>query len=293
MLLMARIAKAMARADAPLVYEALDVHPIMTKSSGLGHVLRFGERRLLAASALLVVSSPTFIDRYFAPVQKYTGPWFLLENKVFGGDDASYASPVEKKPAASPPWTIGWFGVIRCQRSLRLLQDIARAMPDGVIVHIRGIPSERDGITKALLDEVGARVANITYFGAYKSPDDLSQIYGAIDLTWAVDFSASGANSDWLIPNRLYEGGLYGVPAIARRSTATGQIVEEDGRGWCFDEPFESNLANFLLALDYSSYANMREALCKKDRSAFVDVSDTAALVSKLSALAHGETAPG
>ena len=293
MLILARIAKAMAGSDAPLVYEALDVHPAMTKRMGLGPILRTVERRLLKACSLLVVSSPMFIDRYFGPVQGYRGPWFLLENKVFANDGPQPETPVrEEKSAVSPTWTIGWFGVIRCQRSLDILQRIAAALPDRIVVHLRGTPSEPDGITKDKLEGLSSKTPNILYFGAYRNPQDLPQIYGAVDLTWAVDFSAAGANSDWLIPNRLYEGGLFGVPAISRRATATGKVVEEDGRGWCFDEPFEANLANFLCTLDSKSYADTRAILCKKDRSAFVDVSDTAELVSKLSALARRQAVP-
>ncbi|MBS0235695.1 MAG: glucosyl transferase [Proteobacteria bacterium] len=293
MLIVARIAKAMAGSDAPLVYEALDVHPAMTKRTGIGPILRSVERHLLKACSLLVVSSPTFIDRYFVPVQGYRGPWFLLENKVFADDGWQPESPArEEKSAVSPIWTIGWFGVIRCQRSLDILQRIAAALPDRIVVHLRGIPSEPDRITKEKLERLSSTTRNIFYFGPYRNPQDLPQMYGAVDLTWAVDFSAAGANSDWLIPNRLYEGGLYGVPAIARRSTATGKVVEEDGRGWCLDEPFETNLAHFLRTLDGASYTEMRATLCKKDRSAFVDVSDTADLVSKLSALALRQRAP-
>jgi len=291
MLLVARVAKAMVRSDAPLVYEALDVHPAMTKSNVTGSILRFAERRLLSASALLVVSSPRFIEQYFSPTQKYAGEWFLLENKIFSGD-ANFTEMPPTAAAVGPPWTIGWFGVIRCRRSLDILKTIAASMPDRVIVHIRGIPSERDGITKELLDEAARELRNLFYFGVYQSPRDLPEIYNAIDLTWAVDFSANGANSDWLIPNRLYEGGLYGIPAIARRSTATGDIVEQDSRGWCFDEPFEDNVANFLKLLDGLRYAETASRLRKKDRSAFVDVSDTARLVSKLEEIAHPASSP-
>jgi succinoglycan biosynthesis protein ExoL len=287
MLLLARIAKAMARSNAPLVYEALDVHPAMTKAAALGAILRFVERWLLKASALLVVSSPAFIERYFVPVQDYGGDWFLLENKVSVGNEASEPPAIERRPPASAPWTIGWFGVLRCRRSLELLRALAADMPERVIVHLRGIPSEPDGITEELLHAAAAETKNVVYFGPYQSPRDLPAIYRAVDLAWAADFSASGVNSDWLIPNRLYEGGLYGVPAIARRFTATGDIVEADGRGWCFAEPFDENVRAFVRQLDGASYGDVASRLSQKDRSAFVDVSDTAQLLSRLAQIAR------
>jgi succinoglycan biosynthesis protein ExoL len=282
MLFVALVSKRLVRADAPLVYEALDVHPAFTQPGIVGRALRFAERRLLSSIALMVVSSPTFMDRYFRPLQRYAGPWFLLENKV-SSLPQGVAMPRKANP---PPWIVGWFGVLRCRRSLDILQKLAARRPHGVTIHIRGLPSETDGITKDLLDEVSARTKNIRYFGVYQNPEDLAKIYGAVDLTWAVDFSASGANSDWLIPNRLYEGGLHGIPAIARKDTATGDIVENDTRGWSLAEPFEESLDAFLDKLDAETYSTMAARLHAKDRSAFVDISDTARLLTELSRVA-------
>jgi succinoglycan biosynthesis protein ExoL len=287
MLLIAWIAKTMTRARAQLVYEALDIHPAMTKPGGIGPILRFIERRLLSGCALLVVSSPTFIDRYFVPIQNYTSSWHLLENKIFWRDMGLLEAQVKRTPVTDGPYVIGWFGVIRCRRSLDMLQSFAATMPKRIVIHIRGIPSEPDGITSELLTRISRDSQNIFYFGPYRSPADLAEIYGAVDLVWAVDFSAYGANSDWLIPNRLYEGGFYGVPTIARKSTATGNIVEQDGRGWCFDEPFENNVADFLQRLDRSNYTQIATGLQKKERSAFVDVTDTAQLLSTLERIAR------
>lgn len=292
MLVLSRIAKAMVGSEAPLVYEVLDIHPAMSRRNGIGRILRFIERRLLKACSLLVISSPLFIERYFSAVQGYRGPWFLLENKVFATGERLDPPCQPQKPVAAPPWTIGWFGVIRCRRSLDILQRIAAAMPDRVVIHIRGTPSEPDGITKDMLEGLASEARNMHYFGPYRSPHDLAHIYGDVDLTWAVDFSAAGANSDWLIPNRLYEGGLYGVPAIARKGTATGKIVEEDGRGWCLDEPFEETFKTFLDQLDVATYDALRELLRKKERSSFVDIADTPRLIAALRQLVQMSTSP-
>ena len=292
MLMIAFAAKKLARAKAPLVYEALDVHPAFTKAGWKGRALRFIERTLLRASRLLVVSSPLFIERYFNPIQKFSGPWFLLENKLHASDWDKHPIPRKRERAGGAPWVIGWFGVIRCQRSLDILQNIAARFPDRVVVHIRGLPSETDGITDNLLRGIASRSRNIFYFGTYRNPRDLAEIYGAVDLAWAVDFSASGANSDWLIPNRLYECGIFGVPAIARKDTATGEIVEQDLRGWCLDEPFDDSLDTFIHQFDSARLSGMAEKLCSKDLSTFVDVHDTLNLMRQMQRIAGGGLPP-
>lgn len=294
MLVVASIARMLARGKAPLFYEALDVHPAFTNPGWKGRLLRFIERRMLKASQLLVVSSPAFIEHYFAPIQKYSGPCHLLENKVHSGDGSDLAQYQRAESATGRPWTIGWFGVIRCKRSLDILQDIADRFPDRVAVHIRGLPSEPDGITSDLLNGVATRAGNIFNFGTYQNPRDLAAIYGAVDLIWAVDFSASHANSDWLIPNRLYEGGLYGLPAIARKGTATGDIIDQNGRGWSFAEPFSDAVSEFLKNLDLATYEDMAKRVRQTDRSAFVDFSDTTCLVGEMKRIARRASgAPG
>jgi succinoglycan biosynthesis protein ExoL len=290
MFAIAWMARLLTGAKGSLVYEALDVHPAFTNPGLKGRVLRVAERRLMAKSRLLVVSSPAFIDRYFAPIQNYSGNWYLLENKV--GEEAN--GNIRKMHLAKDTghkWTIGWFGVLRCKRSLDMLQTIASNLDDRVEIHIRGLPSQPDGITRGLLEEVAGRTKNIFYFGTYQNPRDLADIYGAVDLAWAVDFSASGANSDWLIPNRLYEGGLYGVPAIARKGTATGDVVDGGKRGWTFDEPFGQAVTDFLLTLDAEIYEQTASAIQQTESSAFVDISDTSGLLSVMKSFAHLATA--
>lgn len=283
MLACAALGKLLTGARAPLVYEALDVQPIYTGTGAVSRVMRFLERRLMSASRLLVVSSPTFMSRYFTPVQGYGGAWHLLENKVMMKNPAgSVTLPARSGSRRRGRWTIGWFGVIRCQRSLAILERVAAHLGDRVEIHIRGLPSVTHGITSERLRRVANRRSNIKYLGPYTAPRDLSSIYGAVDLVWAVDFSAAGSNSDWLIPNRLYEGGLYGVPALARKDTATGDIVTRDQSGWCLDEPLEESLSALIERLDEEAYGEASRRLRDADRSTFVDIFDTRDLVVRL-----------
>lgn len=287
MLLLATAGKILGRVKAPIIYEALDVHPAFTGKGVKSRIFRFAERRLLAISSLLIVSSPVFMDRYFIPIQKYTGPWFLLENKLGASAADQNNLHSRRRTSTGSPWIIGWFGVIRCQRSIEILMRLAARFPKSVMVHIRGLPSERDDITADLLKDLERQCPNVRYFGVYQSPRDLSEIYGAVDLVWAVDFSASGANSDWLIPNRFYEGGLNGVPALARQGTATGDLVERRQTGWCIAEPFEANLTAFIEKLDIETYATTAKHIRSMDRDTFVDLNDTRELLHKLNTLAR------
>jgi hypothetical protein len=291
MLLIAVLARALARSRALLVYEVLDVQRVFVGKGLVNRAFRWAERVLLGACDLLVVSSPDFMSRYFLPLQNYAGPWRLLENKVAAAQ-LPETEPPDRTPG--PPWVIGWFGTLRCVRSLDILCRIAGRLGDRVAIHIRGVPSEED-LPERVIRDAAARHRNLLYAGPYVSPDDLPRIYGMVHFAWCVDYLDAGANSDWLLPNRLYEGCLMGALALARKDTATGRMVEQLKAGWAFAEPLETTVSDFLGSLDGVTYSRARRALASVDRSHFLDETDTRALLAFLDAriAPSGSTASG
>lgn len=280
MMAIAAVAKWLSGSSAQLVYEVLDVQRVFVGSGMVSAIFRWCERRLLAASDMLVVSSPMFIERYFSPRQNYTGKWYLLENKVAASQVARDEQAIERMPAG-PPWVIGWFGTLRCRKSLDVLSRIASQYPDLVKVDIRGTPSEED-IPKEVLVAVTSGRPNFRYHGPYQSPRDLREIYGHIHFTWAIDFLDAGSNSDWLLPNRLYEGGLFDAISIARAGTATGDKVTADNLGVTLQEPILETLTAWLLAMNEERYDALLQSARRAPRALFVDEDDTKRLLQAL-----------
>ena len=127
--LLALVGKMITRCQAPLVYEVLDIHPILTKRVVAGAVMRWLERRVLRRCELLVVSSPAYLTNYYHPVQDVQVATFVLENKLARASVADESRKLQYElPEHRPMWTIGWFGNLRCQRSLDILtEEIGRA----------------------------------------------------------------------------------------------------------------------------------------------------------------------
>lgn len=223
--------------EASLVYECLDVHRLLLSDKPPGHALRWLERRLMADADLLVVSSPAFVKQYFEPRQGLGAglatPWKLVENKVF---PAPLAQETRARPPAGRPWRIGWFGAIRCRRSLDILSDLAARRPDLVEVVIRGRPSYTEFED---FDAQTRRAPALRFEGPYR-PNELPALYGDVHFTWAFDYFEAGANSDWLLPNRIYEGGLNGSVSLALASVETGAWLREHGLGVLLNDPAEA-----------------------------------------------------
>ena len=62
-----------------------------------------------------------------------------------------------------------------------------------------------------------ARTKNVAFHGAYRNPEDIGTIYGQVHFSWVIDFYEEGQNSQWLLPNRLYEGCRFGAVPVAMK----------------------------------------------------------------------------
>jgi hypothetical protein len=124
MLLLAILSKIMAGNRALVYYEFLDARLQLTSDTVTGRLLRFIERRALALCEGIIVSSPAYVDRYFKTRQRYSGRARLLENKLWrnGRESKGPATLGERK---GERWRIGYVGLLRCQKSLTVLCDLA------------------------------------------------------------------------------------------------------------------------------------------------------------------------
>ncbi|WP_353475666.1 glycosyl transferase (plasmid) [Salipiger sp. H15] len=287
MLAIAWAARRLARAqDVPLVYECLDIHDAMTGDGAKSAAMRRAEKFLLADCAVLAVSSPGFLRNYFEPVQGFTGTSVLLENKLALGA----ATPPRPGLSARPAGTalrLGWVGTIRCRPSFDILLETARRMGDALEVNIHGV------VHRHVLPDFDARIAeapNVRYHGPYDYPADLPAVYAGCDLVWSQDLWQRGRNSDWLLPNRIYEASWAGCPSLAVAGTETGRRIEEDGLGWTIPEPSSAALSGFLTTLPRAAIETRRADILQMPQEAFVQTDSDMQTVIDL-ALAAGQTA--
>ncbi len=265
---LAMMARRLFNRRVPFAYECVDIHRFLTSPSVLGKACRLAERRVLAAADLLIVSSPDFASRYFAPVHGYDGPVYLLENKMPSFLARRFAAPTMlRRPHVGPPWRIGWFGMLRDMESLGLLLRLAAMRPELVEVSIRGYPTE---ITEVELRQMVEPYPNVTYGGPYQKATELRSIYEDVDLVWAIDLYDAGVNSDWLLPNRLYEAGFFGRPVIARADTAIGRFVADLQMGCVLSPPYDVACLDLLGQLSGDHYAAIVHWMEELPRQRFV-----------------------
>lgn len=260
-----------------LAYECLDVHRTLLETSLSARIVQRVERLLLAQVDLIVTSSPRFRDDYFRRMRRVTVPIILLENKVLQ-IDAGSALQTAERPAPGPPWVIGWFGMLRCRRTLEQLEAIVRASSGRVEVLVAGIASGRE------FDDFEARVASIpgmTFLGRYTAAQ-ISALYARVHFAWAIDYFEEGLNSNWLLPNRLYEALAHRVVPIAQKEVETGRWLARHGVGLIVDN-VEKEVRARLTGLNEPTYRSMRDAIGIIPREALIaDAGDCRSLVQAL-----------
>jgi succinoglycan biosynthesis protein ExoL len=269
MLALAVAAKTLSGAKARIVYECLDIHRLMTRRDGVGAAMRAAEGFLLRRTSLLVVSAPAFLRDYFERWHdgRYTA--MIVENRMPAARDRP-PRPQTKRPRGAV-LTIGWFGNLRCKRSLALLRALAAQNPGDVRVVMRGYPA-REEIPD--FDAQVSGLANLEFRGRYRWPNDLAALYDEVDLVWAGDFHDPGANSRWLLPNRIYEGGYFATPAIAPENSETGRWLAARGFGFTLPEPLEQTLPDLVASISEAALARRRRALIEAPIDTFVQPAD-------------------
>ncbi len=254
----------------------------MTGSGIVSRVLRAIERLVLDRTDLLVTTSPGFVREYFVPVQHFTGDVFLLENKVYPGNRLPAAAATSAPADGGNPWVIGCFGALRCRRSLEIMHALATRLGPRIRIVLRGYPA---GTIADEFDTLLGNLPNLTFGGSYFYPDELAGMYQEIDFNWAFDMADPNGNSAWLLPNRIYEGGAFGVPAIAATATETGRWVDRHQLGWTFSEPLEESLTRFFESLTLADWQAVKSRCVAHPRTAFTGDADYADLSERTAGL--------
>lgn len=259
--------------DARIVYELLDVHRLLLGKGLVSRALRAVEAWLMRHAALVIVSSPGFVRNYLTPFDRPARQVAVIENKPFPTEKAAHAD-------AEGPIRIGWFGILRCAWSLAMLDRLTRAEPGRWKVLLRGKPA------LDVVPEFHALVAanpDLEFLGPYRWPEDLASIYAGIDLAWLIDRYEAGGNSDWLLPNRLYEGCAHGAVPLALEGTEVAARLRSLDIGVVAAGPAEEKLREALALVDRASIADLRGTLATVPASTWeVGPDDCRALVTLL-----------
>lgn len=258
------------------VYEVGDIRAVFTKKGLISKFFRNAEKFILKRTDLLVVTSEAYIHGYFKGIQRFNKlNYHVIENKPELGLDVANVN-IQKK--VNGKIRIGYFGVLRCPRSLEILKELIKRHGDKFELYIRGIVAEG----KDIINELRV-MDNVKIEGEYKVPDDLPSMYNEIDIIWAC-YPYKGkevGNWMWAKTTRFYEACYFKKPMITLEGTQDSHYVKEKGIGIVLDlsniDSSVESLSKLTLQqieemvkcyskvpIDVYTYGNEHEELIKK-----------------------------
>ena len=214
----------------PIVLEVGDIREVQVDSGLQGLVFRRIDRVLTGACRLLVLTAEGY-NNYYQDWLGVTTPRMVIENKLDGPYGAAVRADSPCGRTAAPltgrPLRIGWFGLLRDEWSLSVLDALTRARPKRYSVLLAGEPHYP-------LDEkkVQSTVAGNPAFefrGPYLHPDSLSALYADIDVVMAG--KPPTIPDAWSRTNRLYDACLFAKPLIVRAGSGDASLVQQHDIG--------------------------------------------------------------
>jgi succinoglycan biosynthesis protein ExoL len=264
----------------PLLYEVADINPLMVGSGATARIMRCIERRLIGDTQLVVVTSAAFISGFYRGVQKLTRlPHLLIENKP-NLESLVSAPSVHRSP--SDPLTIGYFGIIRCQRSWEALQQIARRANGRVRIYLRGVPLGIAGFERDC-----AASPWIEYGGPYVAPADLAEMYRRIDVSWIAHRVDDNNSLLWNRTNRFYEACAFQKPMVAQAGSQDGEVVSERQLGLSIDLSDVEAAATRVLDVSWGQVHEWQRHVHSLPRSVYSDNGEHEKLANRILHLAH------
>lgn len=202
----------------PVVLEVGDIREIQVIKGFVGNFVRIVDKYLVQKCSLLVSTAPDFINEYYEKWLNVKLPSIVLENKLEKNCDKEVFENRTNKIR------IGYFGLLRCNWSWEVLKNLAILNPDNIEIILAGYPINPESIPEKV-----KAINNIMYLGEYKSPDDLSKLYGQVDLVWACyPYPQDGDwNWKWARTNRFYESACFKKPMIVLEDSGDADIVKE------------------------------------------------------------------
>ncbi len=224
----------------PLILEVGDIRKIQVSHNLSGYAVRCMDRCIAMRSALIVATAPGFIDGYYRNWLNVNTPAIVIENKLEASVSSynSTVAPAKGIPLVDRALRIGYFGMLRCDWSWRVLEGLAASAAEKVQIVVAGRV-----IAPADLQSRAARFKNIDFRGEFRSPEQLPELYGDVDLVWACYPGADEGKADWrwaqaiCRSNRFYESCLFQVPIISKAGSGDavqiasgkiGLIIEEE-----------------------------------------------------------------
>jgi succinoglycan biosynthesis protein ExoL len=274
-----------------VILEVGDIRKIQVSHGIIGYAERMLERYICWRCNLIVATASGFIDGYYRGKLRISTPSIVVENKL----EASIPpyNPLGTidvgLPLVDRALRIGYFGMLRCEWSWKVLETLAELAPEKVQIVVAGrVLSPHD------LQSRAEKHSNIHFRGEFRSPDDLAELYGAVDLVWACYPGPNQGDADWqwaqaiCRSNRYYESCFFQKPIISHAASADGAETANYDIGLVINDYDVSKTVRMIMNISPGDIERWIRNISQLPRSVYVMIDEPMKLAAAITSNATG-----
>ena len=169
----------------------------------------------------------------------------VIENKL----PFNYVRSLNEQPkfrSINSDFSLGIIGLLRYKNILNFLETYVQNECSFKIKIFGDGP-----LTNEIMQFVDGE--SVIYYGQFKNPDDLFNIYNQIDISFTM-YDNRDLNVRLALPNKLYESMLFQTPIIVSNNTFLSEKVKEYGVGFDWNQSEMNELVEFMSSNEFISY---------------------------------------
>ncbi len=223
-----------------IIYEISDLVYTYFPSKLLICFFRYLDRVIIKKSFLTVMTSKGFSQYLFN--EKVPPNIFIQQNKL-----SDYFNKVERSiiPFSHQQIIFSYIGSFRYPDTVfRFAKVIGKYYPQHSF-HFYG-----DSILTSEVKKMARTYPNIKYFGSFKNPYDLKNIYEKVNIVVAC-YDTKSINERIAEPNKLFESLFFNKPIVVSKGTFLAkQVVENYKCGFEISATTDENIKSFIDSLE-------------------------------------------
>ncbi|MFA5670060.1 MAG: glycosyltransferase [Balneolaceae bacterium] len=243
------------------IYEISDLVYGYFHNKTIRNIFAMIDRKLISKSYLTVMTSKGFNDYLFPNTE--------LKNIIVQPNRVdSYFSSIKRavNKINTKKLAFSYVGAFRYPNTVfRFAKVIGEKYPEHTFMFFG------DSILTNQVKELASKYDNVKYFGQFKNPEDLPQIYSKIDIVIAC-YDIKTLNERIAEPNKLYESMFFNKPIIVSKDTfLEKQVLKRYKCGFALDASKDENIVNLIDSLKNETLNQLIERISKIEIKEIVD----------------------
>ena len=254
------------------IYEECDLVHTNIKNKFVCNMMEYLDKRIISKSYMIILTSDGFVDyHYGSDERKKPNNIVVIPNKL--PKEMLNVQAFQKEGLDKKKIRFAFVGIMRYHSLASFADTICKHFPSHEFHFYGYVASTMDA--KEL-----PQGENVFYHGAYKSPDDLPDIYKSVDVLVATYDTRFSINTRCAEPNKLYEAIYFRCPIVVSKNTFLAQKVERLGIGYSVDA-FNANDVITLVESIQDTWNDKVYNLCKINKQEAIDENDVNRIINK------------